>query len=331
MPTIFAPEREWRSHRRRSTLLCLLCSAVLFGASAPLPHWFAVASARSIVLSTDKADRFGQIDLTGPPTAMHFSTDGSELYIAIESGPGKTTLVRASRFGRSIALSSPLEGTVVAIQHDRRLPLLYLAVSGADGGLSVMDEGLVEQRRVPVCQVTRALVITSNSERAYLLCGDDRIAEIDLRGTRVLRFRQFPEACDAARIALSRTENVVYIPCRVAGQLWHLDRETFKRTAAYSVPAGVFAVAATPDRNRVVLTVPAEDRVVLADPYSRTIVASVQTPARPTDVVVADGIAYVLTEKGVVGLVPSRARIRRHLPTSRVGSFLALWPSWRGA
>lgn len=311
---------------------CAVFAVLAALACAPPVRWVAVANTtdRSIVILSGELAAADTLRLPGPPIAVRFAADGAGLYVALAIHPGETAVAQLPRTGGVVLPSAPVAGTAVDLAVARDSRSLYLAVSGPNGGVSMMDPAaLIERRRLEVCDTARALVTTGDGERLYLLCGDDRIAEIDPELEIVIRVQRLAAPCDAARLALSRTEGVIFVPCRARGQVWYLDRRTLAPFDSLTVPPGVHGIAATPNRRRVLLTLPAEARVLVADPDRRAIVSSIETPPNPTDLIVSGGVAYVLAGATVLALDPETGVVGARAVLSGAGSGLAAWPGAR--
>lgn len=268
--------------------------------------------------------------LPGAPLAACFAADGGSLYVALAIDSLETVVAQVPRAGGGGRFSAPLAGRATDLTVARDSRTLYLALSGTEGGISLVDPAALRHRRhLTVCVTARALVQTGDGERLYLLCGDDRIAEIDPRLEIVIRVQRFVAPCDAAHLALSRTDAVIFVPCRARGQVWYLDRRTLAPFDSLAVPTGVLGIAATPDRRRVLLTLPGEGRVLLADPTRQAIVAGVETPPNPTNLAVAGRVAYVLAEATVLALDWETGAVRGRAALPGGGAGLAAWPGPR--
>lgn len=271
------------------------------------------------------------LSLPAPPVALRFAPDGAGLYAALAIDTGGSVVALVPRAGGAVRLSPPLAGTAVDLGLARDSRTLYLALSGAGGGASFLDLAtLRERRRLEVCDTALALVATRDGERLYLLCGDDRIAEIDPGLEIVVRIQRFASACHAARLALSRTEGLLLVPCSAGGRILYLDRRTLVPLDSFALEAGLFGIAIARGSN-VILTVPTASRVLVADLRRRTVLHHVEAPGNPTAVAIdASGrTAYVLSDYKVLALDLGTGDLRRQAELPAGGSGFATWPGPR--
>lgn len=305
----------------------------MLAACSPDPRWVAVAhpNDRSITLLDGRLAAVATLSLPAPPVAMRFSPDGAGLYAALAIDTGGSVVALVPRASGAVRLSPPLAGTAVDLGLARDSRTLYLALSGTGGGVSFLGlTALRERRRLAVCDTALALTATRDGERLYLLCGDDRIAEIDLGLEIVVRIQRFASACHAARLALSRTEGLLLVPCSATGRLLYLDRRTLAPLDSLTLEPGLHGIAVARG-GRAVVTVPAAGRVLVADLRARTVVHTLGTHRPPADVAVeaAGRSAYLLTDAALLVLDLEAGEVRRRAALATRGSGLAVWPGPR--
>lgn len=271
------------------------------------------------------------LSLPAPPVALRFAPDGAGLYAALAIDTGGSVVALVPRAGGAVRLSPPLAGTAVDLGLARDSRTLYLALSGAGGGVSFLDlAALRERRRLEVCDTALALAATRDGERLYLLCGGDRIAEIDPGLEIVVRIQRFASACHAARLALSGTEGLLLVPCSAGGRLLYLDRRTLAPLDSLTLEPGLHGIAVARG-GRAVVTVPAANRVLVADLRARTLVHDMGMLEQLSGVAVdaAGRGVYVLTRSALLMLDLETGTIPRRAALTRGASGLAVWPGPR--
>jgi DNA-binding beta-propeller fold protein YncE len=177
-------------------------------------------------------------------------------------------------------------------------------------------------------------------DRAYAVCGESTLVEIDSKLEIVVRSaavtpadsRNEP-ACRTGAVATSPSGSVVYVLCRDSGMLLYIDRHTLTAFDSVDVSAGGHDMVLVPGGRRAVVTRPDAHELVVVDLREREVVSRVHLEAPWSAAVGTDGRHSYVTTRAIQG--PGRL-LRIKLESATVvgntqavsGSLgIALWPS----
>lgn len=194
---------------------------------------------------------------------------------------------------------------------------------------------------IPVCD-TRALGVATvrTTDRVYVLCDRDRVVEVDRRLRTLIRTVDLPRPaepeqspCGASDIGIATTGSIVFVLCAETGRLLYLDRVTLDPLDSLEVGYGGMLLTRTPDGQRVAITRPGRDEVVVADVRRRTIVGRIATEYPPLAVVAGADSRTAFVATGLPN-VPGRlllidlasATVRMEAPTVQMPITVSVWP-----
>jgi DNA-binding beta-propeller fold protein YncE len=201
-----------------------------------------------------------------------------------------------------------------------------------------------ESRLEPCIGNPRGFVTLRDIGRGYARCsnGDESVVDLDLIRHRIVRTVTLDRGegtenatrCGPGGIALSRTGGILLATCSVSGQLLYLDRLTLGVLDSLAIGAGASQITVSPRGSQALVTIPGSNMVAITDLRKRSIVARIQLPHRPVDVVISgDGkTGYVLIAGNAARVVKidlRRSSIQGSTAVPPGSSSLSVWPGNR--
>ena len=309
----------------------LLLTAItpLVTACVPSPRWIAVAGDTAVTVFDRDLRPVGRFPIPAGPRAMLFAPDGASLFVAVSPRPGSTLLIRVPRAG-GVLEGRTLEGDARRLRLTPDGSVLLAALGGAAAGLAfTRAQTLAGETLALPCDV-RDVVLTASADRAYVVCGEGRVAEVDPILRLVVKTAELPAAdapCAPAGSGLSANGTVLFVACAGSGWLLYLDRVTLDALDSVAVPRGATRFVIALGGRRALLTVPDDGSVVVADLPGRRIRG--RTPvAGASDIgVSADGRrAFVVTATALLELDAAEGRVLRSIPLPQGASRVSVWP-----
>lgn len=287
----------------RSTRLGSNCSwailvTVALAACSPEPRWIAVAGNAGTFALVFDADLTNSDTLRslGPITGLHFGPDGTTLYLATY-GDGGATIARVARATGLVLLQQVSPQDTLSglwfLRDGRTLvtagttTLYFLPASLSDPGkeMEICEE--------PIGGFTPLGV----RDRAYAVCGESTLVEIDTDLQIAVRSATFPP-CGAEDVATSPSGTIVYVLCRTTGTLLYIDRLTLAPLDSVDLGVGGHAMALASGGRQAVVSRPDADEVAIVDLRQRTVEARLRVDTPWAVAVGMDGhYAYVTAQR----------------------------------
>ncbi|HWP37040.1 MAG TPA: hypothetical protein VNL18_05735, partial [Gemmatimonadales bacterium] len=274
----------------------------------------------------------GSVRLPTPPLQLLFAADGASLYAAVSPAPGSTVL---ARFGRNSAAA--LLGKRALFGAVRRLvatpdgQTLLLAL-GDRVGLGIADAGTLDVERPLAGCDARDVVLTRGGERAYVLCADDLIAEVDPALRLVVKNVELSATsgrCGTAAGALSANQTVLFVACSASARLLYLDRVTLMPFDSVDIGAGAARLALSPDGRHAVVASPSGGIVEVVDVRARTVRHRLPLPEALDIAVSADGHAFVVGAERLWEVDVGAGLMAREVALGAPAAAVVVWPGPR--
>lgn len=272
-------------------------------------------------------------------SAVQFGLDGATLYLALHAG-GDAAVLRVGRATGSVLGRQSLpedsltglwplrDGHTLVASGTTTLRFLPADLSNTGRQITVCDE--------PITDVTAFGV----RDRAYAVCGESTIVEIDRKLEIVVRSASFVSvdsvdgaSCGTGGVATSPSGSIVYVLCRQTGRLLYIDRLTLTPFDSVDVGASGHDMVLVPGGRRAVVTRPSANELVVVDLRDREVASRVHLEAPWSAAVGADGHHAYVTTRTIRG--PGRL-LRINLESSTVtgttqalqgASGITVWPS----
>ncbi len=291
--------------------------AVTVAACSPAPRWVVVTGDSTLTLL---APDLAEIDTRAlglqagsgqTVTDARVASDGLSIYVALRSHTGGSVVRTRRTDARALATREISRGAPTALVLSPGTQAVLVAVAGhaePAGELHLLAANRLRTiTQLPVCAgAVRGIAVFDAREKAYVLCAEEAVTEVDLElGLRV-RTASLPvptgtepgAGCDPRGIALSVNGTILLVACGGSGQLLYLDRVSFALLGSLHVGTEVRHLAILPTGKRALTIHERRNELVLVDLLRRRIATRVALPSPPRDVAVSgDGRwAYVLLE-----------------------------------
>lgn len=312
--------------RRR---LLTLAAAVLAASCTPAPRWIAVAGSEAVTLLDGELRPVGRLSPPAAATAILFAPDGASLFLATSSQPGATLLARPPRTGGVLG-GGTLEGDTRRLRLTPDGTLLLAALGGAQAGLALVGaQGLRVQHTAVPCDA-RDVVLSASADRAYVICAEGRVAEVDPDLRLVVKTVDLPvehSRCGPAGAGISANGTVLFVACAASGVLQYLDRLTLAPFDSVRIPVGATRLVTALGGRRALLVLPNEGSVLVVDIPGRTVRGRVPAAAVSDLAVAADGRrVFALASTRVIVFDAADGRVLRTVPLAEEASLIAVWP-----
>jgi hypothetical protein len=274
----------------------VLVLAVL-AACSPEPRWIAVAGPDAAAVLVFDAG-LGESDTlaVAPVADVHFGPDGTTLYM-VRNHPDAAGITRVARATGLVLEQQALPGDMVSglwILHDGQT----LVASGATA-LHLLPISLSHPgKSVEICDdPIRGFTPTGVRGRAYAVCGEGRLVEIDTDLEIVVRSISH-EPCGTEDVAVSPNGTIVYLLCQGTGTLLYFDRLSLTPFDSVSLGIGGREMALTPSGQKAVITRPDAGEVVVVDLRRRAVDFRLRVGAAWDAAIGMDGrFAYVTAQE----------------------------------
>ena len=342
------------THASRSG--CAVIAAASIGACSPAPQWVAVVSDEPTIHVFDgdlkPIDTLALWTVAGSgaiPDRAQFAADGASLLVTAIRPVRGSEILRLRRTDGALVDHAEVGVTTRGFTPLRDTKTVVFAGSHRDddseGALLFMSHRpLRELRTVRVCANPIETVPLAHGERVYVLCGSDRVTEVDPDlgiavktveiGAAASSDTLQADRCGAVDATLSGNEAILLVTCSVSSELLYLDRVTLSPLASLSLSNNPAAIAVSPSGAKAVIALSAEGRILIVDLERRVVATTVEITGRPLDVafaasdrwafITADeegaGYGWVLKLDVGKGLITARAR------TAALPRSVAVWP-----
>ncbi len=244
------------------------------------------------------------LEAGAPPTALKFGSDGNSLYLALHAGDG-SELIRVGRVTGGVLQRRRFQGDSITglwmLSNGRTIvgatpnALLFIPADLSHAG-----------KRIDICDDSvTAFTPSGGQERAYAVCGEATLIEIDSKLEIAIRSASVPadtgggEPCGTAGVATSPSGSVIYVLCREAGKLVYIDRLTLQVFGVADVGADARDLAVSPGGKIAVITRPDADELVVLRVRRREILSRIHVKSAWSVVIGMDErTAYVTTYEG---------------------------------
>jgi len=242
------------------------------------------------------------IEVSTPPTVLKFGSDGNSLYLASHVDDG-TDLARVGRVTGTILQQQRFQGDSITglwMLSDGRT-----IVASTPKALRFIPADLSDVgKRIEICDdPVTAFTPADGPERAYAVCGEATLVEVDsrfemaVRSAFVLVDSTGRERCGTAGVAASPSGSVVYVLCR-EGSLLYIDRLTLRPFGVAEVGGGARSLAVSPGGRTAVITRPDADELVVIGVRQREVRFRIHVRSAWAVAVGTDGqTAYVTTHE----------------------------------
>jgi DNA-binding beta-propeller fold protein YncE len=261
-----------------------------------------------------------------------FAPDGASLFVAVPAPPGRTRLARLPREGGP-PTEVVIEGEASTLRPTPNGATLLAAVSGPGAGLAFASTQSLRVELLEIPCDARDVVLTAPADRAYVLCAEGRVAEVDLDLRLVIKTADLPggnTGCKPVGADLSANGTVLLVACSASGWLYYLDRLTLAPLDSAQIPVGTSGLVAALGGTRVLLAVPPEGSVVVLDIRGRAIRGRIPVEGIADIAVTADGRrAFVAGASRLLELDAAEGRVLRSVPLGHRPTAVAVWPGPR--
>lgn len=306
----------------------LTAACVALTGCAPAPRWLAVGTSDAVVFLDGRLHQVARAPLPIEPQQLAFAPDGASLFIGAAQGPGLSLLARLPREGGALGGTS-VEGDVRRLAFTRDGRTLLLATSRGPTGLMVASTATLAVTRIAIACDANDLVATASGERAYLICADGKVVEVDPALQLVVQVADLggrEPRCEPAAAALSANGTVLFVACAASGALLYLDRVTLAPFDSLTIPSGARHLAVS--GRHALLTIPGvEGQLVIVDVRARSVQQVVSLPGALNVAVTAAGRrALVTAPPRIIEVDVDTGQVLQDTTHAGITGSLALWP-----
>lgn len=235
-------------------------------------------------------------------SAVQFALDGATLYLALHTDGGAAVLRVGRVTGKVLGRQSLPESSLTSLW-----PLRdgHTLVASGTTTLRFLPADLSNTgRQITVCDEPITGVSAFGArDRAYAVCGESTIIEIDRKLEIVVRSASLTLAdsadgasCGTGGVATSPSGSIVYVLCRRTGMLLYIDRLTLTPFDSVNLGGSGHEMVLVPGGRRAVVTRPNANELVVVDLHGREVESRVHLEAPWSAAAGADGHhAYVTT------------------------------------
>jgi hypothetical protein len=274
----------------------------------------------------------GRARLPASPAQLLFAADGASLYAGVSPTAGSTVLVRFGRnSGAAVVGERALFGAVRRLVATPDGKTLLLALGGGVG-LGIAAAGTLDTERPLAGCDAQDVVLAAGGERAYVLCADDLIAEVDPALRLVVKNARLSPGsgrCGASAGALSVNGTVLFVACSASARLLYLDRVTLAPLDSVAVGAGAGRLALSADGRHGLLASRGAGTVEIVDLRARVVRHRLHLPEATDIAVAADGRAFVVGAERLWEVDVGAGRSVREVALDAPAAAVAVWPGPR--